>query len=101
MADPQVLAAVVWLGVLLGVASRTWIPYINAKLTAGGALTFDRRYLISAIGTLVAALPTAQVLLASFAPTVTDNLYSAFVGAFLYGLGINHFLNEWLAGKGL
>lgn len=95
------MAEILWLaylGIILGVLARTWLPYWVKKMKAEGiTLTFDWRYVISAMAALLAAFMTAQPLMADFAlPGTATSALLAFWAGFLYGGGWNAILNAFL-----
>lgn len=79
-----------YLGVFLGMALRTVAPYLN--LPTG--TKFEWKYAATALVSLVLGLLTAPDLVLSYVPVAGANWYVALLAAFVYGLGLNHVVNE-------
>ena len=78
---------VAYVGIILGVLARTYLPYYVKKLRADEQITlkFERKYVIAAIAAVIAAATTAQPLLVDFVlPATATNPWLAFVAALVY-----------------
>lgn len=88
MADALHWAA--YVGVVLGILARTYVPYWIKRLKAieagaAAGFTFDVKYFASAIVALIGAVTTAQALLADFVlPATATNPLLAFWAGLVY-----------------
>ncbi len=96
MVDPALVAAV---GVLLAILMRTLWAWYNAKKAAGKPIRFEAKYVATAAIAMLAAIATAQEVIAKLAIVEGTGTFVALWIGFVAGGGWNWFLNE-IADKG-
>ena len=86
-----------FLGILLGVLTRSLLPWLR-KLREGKVQKFGKRYVYSAIGSLILGFILTLVLFPQFEPAGTpagfDAYFKLFCLAFGFGFGWNALVNE-------
>jgi len=86
------IEAVAFVGMFLGVISRTALPYLY-KVQGGANISWDNRYLASAIASLILCTITVALVFPAF--TIPEgSVVAAFFVAYVFGFGINSTVNE-------
>lgn len=84
-------------GLFLGVLTRSFLPWIR-KLKEGEIQSFSRRYLISAIASLILGLIVTLLIFPQFSSAPLDSSFEAyfklFCLAFGFGFGFDSILKE-------
>jgi len=89
---------IAYVGLIIGVLARTYLPYYIKRVRAGEGITFkfDQKYAVAAIAAVVAAATTAQPLLADFIlPATATNPLLAFWAALAYAGIWNTMINAF------
>ena len=91
--EPAVAA---FIGVFLGIVSRTAFPYLRKQAAAGGELEWNRNYTAAALTTLVLCIIVAALVFPGLA--VPDaNPWACALAGYVFGFGFDALLIE--AGK--
>ena len=93
MRNTEEVQLAIFLGILIGVLARTFVAWWNVH-NGNVDVTFDWRYAATAAVAFFTALATAQALLESYVPIVTDNLIVAFVFALIWAYMLNEGANR-------
>jgi len=84
-------------GILLGVLSRTLIPYLR-KIMAGKIKKFDKEYWLTAVASFILSLITTILIFPKFEFAQTgvgiESLIRLFCTAFGFGFAWNSLVNE-------
>ena len=84
-------------GILLGVLSRTWIPYLR-KIMAGRIKQFEKKYLTTAAVSFILSVITTLLIFPEFEFPQTgsgvEGSIKLFCIAFGFGFGWNSLINE-------
>jgi len=86
-----------FLAVLVGVLTRTFLPYLKKKRDAKGDFSFDPTYAWTAVYAIITAFVEVMVLLAGDPYALVDlSPYLALLSGFFFGMGNNELWNRIL-----
>ena len=91
----------VFMGILIAVALRTLLPYLNkmadAEKKGDSSLVWNQKYTWTCITALIMSFVIAMLTLPAFnIPQTTSGQFGVFIIAFGYGWGINDAANKIL-----